>query len=194
MPQINIKCVCVSVSVNVYAYTFTTQTSAKEPPRGDRQMGPPFRMYRRLDTNKRETTTQLPFAPPAWNEGLKQMIQSTTVTALIQPTKMSERRPASPKGSQAVLCASLYEGSTNARALKAKEYLATVNEKSLDHGALNILCQSPTPFLKSMSVLLEATIYSEISQNITVNRQQRSNTRHEIHACGVTSVVPEDKI
>ena len=31
-------------------------------------------------------------------EGLNQVIQSTTVTALIQPTKQSERRPASPEG------------------------------------------------------------------------------------------------
>ena len=74
--------------------------AAKEPPRGDRQMGPPFRMYRRLDTNKRETNKS-PAAslrsPPAWNEGLNQVIQSTTVTAFIQPTKKSERRPASPQ-------------------------------------------------------------------------------------------------
>jgi len=64
-------------------------------------MGPPFRIYRRLDTNKHETNKS-PAAslrsPPAWNERLNQVIQSTTVTALIQPTKKSERRPASPEG------------------------------------------------------------------------------------------------
>ena len=68
--------------------------AAKEPPHGDRQMGP-LRMYRRLDTNKCETNKS-PAAsirsPPAWKERLNQVIQSATA----QPHH---------KDLQAVLCA-----------------------------------------------------------------------------------------
>ena len=75
--------VCVSQCVRLYVYNPNVSQGAT----------------RCVHHSERETTKS-PAAslrsPPAWNEGLKQMIQSTTVTALIQPTKKSERRPACP--------------------------------------------------------------------------------------------------